>query len=171
MRMLLCCVLGALCFGRFPAVAQNTPPPFTATITAESPAVNIGPDRYTIQDSSKVFVTVHITNTSKTNLSFGYDQDSRTGICSGHQYEVRGGDGTAVPMRPIQHPEVGSTGHGWPARVLKPGESMDIPGDYISHAYDLSRPGEYTMQLSRAIGDDPKHGFVKSNIIALTVAK
>jgi hypothetical protein len=52
-----------------------------------------------------------------------------------------------------------------------PGESMDIPGHFISRLYHLIRPGEYTIQLSRAVNDDPKNGFVKSNKITLAVEK
>jgi len=48
---------------------------------------------------------------------------------------------------------------------------MDISGDHISGLYDLSRPDEYTIQLLRAISDDPKRGFVKSNTIIVTVTK
>ena len=130
-----------------------------------------GPDRYTVKTGSEVFITVHLTNTSKKNLAFGYDADSRTGVGFAHVYEIRDSRGDRVQKRAIMHPEIGSTGHGWPARVLKPGESMEIGGDHISLLYDLSRPGEYIVQLSRAINDDPKNGFVKSNTITLIIAK
>jgi hypothetical protein len=46
---------------------------------------------------------------------------------------------------------------------------MDITGDFISRLYDLSQPGDYTIQLSRAVSDDPKNGVVKSNVITVTV--
>jgi hypothetical protein len=79
--------------------------------------------------------------------------------------------GKSAQKRTISHPEIGSTGHGWPDRVLKPGESMDISGDHISGLYDLNRPDEYTIQLLRAIRNDPNGGFVKSNTFRVTVAK
>jgi hypothetical protein len=88
-----------------------------------------------------------------------------------HRYEVRTCQGKSAQKRAISHPEIGSTGHGWPDQVVKPGESMDVSGDHISGLYDLSRPGEYTIQLLRAISDDPKRGFVKSNTTTVTVTK
>ena len=105
------------------------------------------------------------------NLAFDYDKDSRTGVGFAHQYEVRTNQGKPAGKRTISHPEIGSTGHGWPDRVLKPGESMDISGDHISGLYDLTRPDQCTIQLLRAINNDPKNGFVKSNIITVTVTK
>jgi hypothetical protein len=110
---------------------------------------------------------VHLTNVSKHNLAFDYDKDSRTGVSFAHRYEVRTSQGKSAEKRTISHPEIGSTGNGWPDRILKPGESMDISGDHISGLYDLSRPDEYTIQLIRAIRDDPKSGFVKSNTITV----
>lgn len=88
-----------------------------------------------------------------------------------HRYEVRTRQGESAQKRTISHPELGSTGHGWPDRVLKPGESMDINGDHVSLMYDLSQPDEYGIQLFRAIRDDPKRGFVKSNTITIVVTK
>jgi len=48
---------------------------------------------------------------------------------------------------------------------------MDINGDHVSLMYDLSQPDEYGIQLFRAIRDDPKRGFVKSNTITIVVTK
>ncbi|HEY4843593.1 MAG TPA: hypothetical protein VIH78_16610 [Terriglobales bacterium] len=50
----------------------------------------------------------------------GYEKDSRTNVDFSHQYEVRDSDGNPMQKRAISHPEIGSTGHGWPARILKP---------------------------------------------------
>ena len=159
-----------------PAIAQDPPAraaeqPFLATVQAESPATRNGEASYTLKVGSELFITVHITNVSKHDLAFDYDKDSRTGVSFAHRYEVRTSQGKSAEKRTIIHPEFGSTGHGWPGRVLKPGESMDISGDHFSRLYDLSRPDEYTIQLLRAISDDPKGGFVKSNTITVTVTK
>jgi hypothetical protein len=151
--------------------AKDAEQPFSATIQAESPATKIGAASYTIKVGSELFITVHLTNVSRHNLAFDYDSDSRTGVSFAHRYEVRTGQGKSADKRAISHPEIGSSGHGWPDRVLKPGESMDITGDHISGLYDLSRPDEYTIQLFRDIRDDPQGRFVKSNTITVTVAK
>jgi hypothetical protein len=39
----------------------------------------------------------------------------------------------------------------------------------ISPRYDPSQPGEYVIQLSRPISDDPKNGVVKSDKLTITV--
>lgn len=151
--------------------ARAAEPQFLATIQAESPATKNGESSYTLNVGSELFITVHLTNVSKHNLAFDYDKDSRTGVSFAHRYEVRTSQGKSAQKRTISHPEIGSTGHGWPDQVLKPGQSMDISGDHISGLFDLSQPDEYTIQLFRAIRDDPKRGFVKSNVITLVVTK
>ena len=52
--------------------------------------------------------------------------------------------------------------------TLEPGKSHDevVP---VSSACDLSRPGEYQIQLSRVDPDDPNRHMVKSNTITVTV--
>jgi hypothetical protein len=175
-RIALFCLLAAFAAISGSVIAQDhsaeaAGQPFIATIRVESPATKIGEESYVLKVGSELFITVHITNVSKHNLAFDYDSDSRTGVSFAHRYEVRTSRGMSAEKRTISHPEIGSTGHGWPAQVLKPGESMDINGDHISSLYDLSLPDEYTIQLWRAFRDDPKSGFVKSNTITVTVAK
>ena len=175
-RTTLFCLLAAFAAISESVIAQDlssevSEQPFIATIQAESPATKNGEESYTLKVGSELFITVHLKNVSKHNLAFDYDRDSKTGVSFAHRYEVRTSQGTSAEKRIISHPEIGLTGHGWPNRVLKPGESMDISGDHISGLYDLSRPDEYTIQLLRAIRDDAKGGFVKSNIITVTVAK
>jgi hypothetical protein len=175
-RITLFCLLAAFVAISGSSIAQApsakaAEQPFIATIQAESPATKNGEGSYTLKVGSELFITVHLTNVSKHNLAFDCDKDSRSGVSFAHRYEVRTSQSKSAEMRTISHPEIGSTGHGWPDRVLKPGESMDISGDHISGLYNLSRPDEYTIQLLRAIRDDPKGGFVKSNTITVTVAK
>lgn len=154
-----------------PVEAKDIDQPFAVTISAEAPESQTGPNSYTVKAGSDVFVKVHLTNTSKHKLSLNYDKDSRTNVDFFHRYEVRDTNGSAAQKRTINHPEIGSTGHGWPARILEPGESMDITGDDISRVYDLSQPDEYTIRLSRIVSDDPKDGVVKSNTITVKVIR
>jgi hypothetical protein len=51
---------------------------------------------------------------------------------------------------------------------LKPGESLEENVD-ISKLFDISYPGEYEVQLSRHISDDPKKETVESNKITIIV--
>ena len=170
------CFLAAFVASSGSAIAQDpstraADQPFLATIQAESPATRHGEASCTLKVGSELFITVHLTNLSKHNLAFDYDKDARTGVSFAHRYNARTRQGKSAQKRTISHPEIGSTGHGWPDQVLKPGESMDISGDHISGLYDLSRPDKYTIQLLRPIRDDPKGGFVKSNTITVTVTK
>ncbi|MGH9640996.1 MAG: hypothetical protein ACRD3Q_01085 [Terriglobales bacterium] len=167
MRILLGFLLGAICMACVSASAKTAKQPLIVNISAEAPAVKTGPNSYTVQSDSHLFITVHLTNISKRNTSLSYDKDSRTNVDFCDQYEVRDAQGNAVQKRPIDHPEIESTGHGWPARILKPGGSTDITGDFLSRLYDLSQPGEYTIQLSRIVSDSPRDGVAKSNTITV----
>ncbi len=161
-----------LCICSFAQTSAAVPAgqPFTIAISAEAPAEQAGPDSFTVKSGTDLFVTVKLTNTSTHNISIGDDSDSRTGVDFFNLYEIRDSNGNLVPKRKINHPEVGSTGHGWPARILKPRASMDVASDRITGMYDLM-PGEYTIQVSRALQADPKDGMVKSNLIKVSVAK
>jgi len=167
MRILVACLLIAICVAR-PISMANSKPPFVLSISVESPSAKTGPDSYIVTPGSEVYIRVHLTNISTHKLELGHDADSRTGVCFEHQYEVRDRNGNPAQKRTINHPEIGSTGHGWPGLMLKPGESTDICEDRITGLYDLSQPGEYTIQLSRPVFDYSKTGVVKSN--AITVA-
>jgi len=153
----------------FARVAEPAKPPFTAVIALENPDSVTGQDAYTIKAGSKVFIRVRLTNISRRKLSLGYDKDSRTNIDFFNEYEVRDMNGNLIPKRPID--QIGSTAHGWPERVLKPGESMEITGDFLSRLFDLSQLDTYTVQLTRRVSGDPKDGVVKSNTITVVVTR
>jgi hypothetical protein len=169
MRVVFCCLLSAICIAQGPASAVTSKPPFVLSISAEASPARTGTDSYIVKAGSEIYIKVHLTNTSTHDLELGYDADSRAGVCFGHQYDVRDSKGNPVQKRTISHPEIGSTGHGWPARSLKPSESIDICDDRISGLYDLSRPGEYAIQLFRAVSDNLKDAVVKSNAITVKV--
>jgi hypothetical protein len=170
-RIVLSCLLGAFFMAWVSLEAEIVGQPFALTISVENPTSQTGPDIYTVKSGSEVFIKVHLTNISRHKLFLGYDADSRTGVSFGHLYEVRNNTGNLAQKRTINHPEIGSTSHGWPARILKPGESMDITGDHISRLYDLSQLDSYTIQLSRTISDNSKDGVVKSNTITVMVTR
>jgi hypothetical protein len=167
----LSCLLAAFWLAWTPIAAKDAGQSFAVTIAAEAPESQTGPNSYTVKAGADVFIKVHLTNTSRRKLSFGYDKDSRTNVDFFHHYEVRDNKGNSAEKRAINHPELGSTAHGWPARVLKPGESMEITGDDISLLYDLRQLDEFTIQLSRSISGDPKDGVVKSNTITVKVTR
>ncbi len=170
-RIVLSCLFSAFCLAWVPLESKTVEHPFVVTISVENLGSQTGPDSYSVKAGKEVFIKVHLTNTSRRKLALGYDKDSRTGVDFSHEYDVRDKNGNPAQKRAISHPEIGSTGHGWPARILKPHESMDITGDYISRLYDLSQLDAYTIQLSRAVSGDPKDGVVKSNTITVTVTR
>jgi hypothetical protein len=151
--------------------AQTARTPFIVTIGAEAPAANIGPESYAVRTGSDVFINVRLTNTSKRNLRISDDTDSRTGVDFYNRYEIHDSSGNFARKRTIQHPEIGSTGHGWPARIIKPTENLTVATDRISGLYDLAKPGKYTIQVVRDASGNSKEGEVKSNVITLTVTE
>jgi hypothetical protein len=171
MRIPLSWLVAGVCMAWVPVSAQTAKQPFIVTISAEAPAEKTGPGSYAVKAGSDVFIHVHLANISKHNLSLGDDEDSRTNIDFYHHYDVRDSAGNSVPKKTFAHPEIGSTGHGWAARILKPGASTDVLTDRITGLYDLRQPGPYTIQLSRAITGDFKGGEVKSNTITVMVTE
>ena len=92
-------------------------------------------------------------------------------------YEVTDEDGQPVPKIEKKYHGGSSV---WPC-VLKPGQSSLPGGGRISVLYDFSRPGKYTIQVSRGLWGrrkppgDSRNGqrshqpFIKSNTIVVTV--
>jgi hypothetical protein len=171
MRMRLSLLLSGICLAWAPVAAQNAKPPFIVTISAEAPAEKTGADSYSVKAGSEVYIHVHLVNISKHNLSLGDDEDSRTNIDFYHRYEIRDGAGNPVQKKTFTHPEIGSSGHGWAARILKPGASTDVGTDRITGLYELTRPGTYTIQLSRAVTGNVEDGAVQSNKITVTLTQ
>jgi len=62
----------------------------------------------------------------------------------------------------------GAEAQGWASP--RPNESTK-ENIALSDLYDLSHPGQYTIQVSRAVSDKPKDGVVKSNTITVTVTE
>jgi hypothetical protein len=148
MRVLLCWLVGGFATAWVPATAQPAKQALAVSISAEAPAVRTGLGHYTVKAGSAIFVTVHMTNVSDHSLSLDYDSDSRTGVAFADRYEIRGPNGSFLRKRTISHPEIGSTGHGWPARILAQGASVDFAGDQISRLYYLELPGVHDSAMA-----------------------
>jgi len=93
-----------------------------------------------------------------------------------YTYDVTDGEGKLVPKIEKKYHGGSSV---WPC-VLKPGQSDTPGGGRISVLYDFSRPGKYTIQVSRPIGGDDQRpetvgrvqnnrAAVQSNAIVVTV--
>ena len=141
------------------AYAQAAQPPFMLTISADPPVVKAG---------RNVVVAVTMTNTSKHKIECAHPYNRKLDMDILDNYDIRDGRGNLVVENTTTP---GFAGSFPPARVLKPGESQHIGDDVLNILYNLSRPGVYTIQMSRAISNNPKDGAVKSNTITVTVTE
>lgn len=93
-----------------------------------------------------------------------------------YEYDVKDEKGHLV--RKIEKEHHGGSSI-WPC-VIKPGQTATAAGGRISVLFDFSRPGKYTILVSRGVwGDENRPGtferssgykyFVKSNILVVTV--
>ena len=150
------------------AYSQASQQPFTITISADKSQVKSGDD---------VGIDVVMTNISDHDVDC--TSNGRNALDRNYRYEVFDKQGP-VPKIKRKYPEIGETGSIFPC-IIKPGESAHAAGGLISALYDFSRPGKYTIQVSRPVwGDDQRPGTagtaghdnqadVRSNIITVTV--
>jgi hypothetical protein len=133
--------------------------PFTVTIRAYHSAVKVG---------HPVIVSVTVTNTSQHKIECATPYNSALGMDILNEYDIRDGSGNPVEKNTPKHE--GFVGSFPPATIVEPGESKKVDDDVVSKLYNLSRPGRYTIQASRAVSGDPSDvEVVKSNTIAVTV--
>ena len=125
---------------------------FSITIKAVNPEVKAG---------AEIYVKVRLTNTSQRETIGGSGFHAQ-GLDTSYQYTCHDAGGNSVAK------EIGSVGSIHDAPIVKPGESHEELAP-VSRACDLSRPGRYTVQMSRSDPSDPKHRFVKSKTITITV--
>jgi hypothetical protein len=114
---------------------------------------------------SPVKVTVRLTNTSNHQINGSIEYDV-SGVDYGYLYEVRDGKGDLIEQK--KHDWSRSGQNSVEVIMLKPGESRDNV-TLVSAAYDLSKPGKYTIQISMPVSNDPGAALVKSNAITVTV--
>jgi hypothetical protein len=112
---------------------------------------------------------VIVTNTSKHKIECAAPYNGMVDMDMLDEYDIRDGSGNPVEKNTIKHE--GFAGNFPPAQVLKPGESKHIGDDTLSILYNLNRPGQYTIQMSRAVSNHPRDGVVKSNTITVTVTE
>ncbi len=142
---------------------KQVKPPFSITISTETPTVKAG---------SGLSIKISITNTSNhdINATSAYFMGPYAFMDAGYDEEVRDSKGNLAkskqpPMPGADDPVVIDSVR---IKILKPGETTgSITG--VSPDYDISQPGEYFIQLSKRISDNPKDGVVKSNKITVTV--
>jgi hypothetical protein len=173
-RVILC---SAFLTGSWFLPAHGAEPPFTIMLSAEHDTVKAGDD---------VWIKMIVTNSSDQIIHITHNAP----VC---EYEVQVRD---APDHMAPETDYGlqvknrhkPTATGFVMRggkvflppcmkgnertgVLAPGKSDDATVLAVSELYDLSRPGQYTIQLRRGIPKDLGGGVVQSNIITVTVTK
>ena len=127
--------------------------PFTLKISPVAEKVKVGRD---------VFINITLTNTSDHPLDLSTYVVGSTDMS--YNYDVRMQDGSPAPKRDMNFPYPGS----FSGVTLAPGEKTSGE-NFISWLVDFSKPGKYTIQISRAISGKPSDGVVKSNTITMEV--
>src|SRR5882762_10011061 len=152
-----------------PVVAQNKPPkenpvaanadPFSVVIAAKWPSEKVGSDL-------TVIATIRNTSTKRITI---IDTDR---FCD-YTVEVRDGAGDVPPpdkwRQKTNCEDVGISGRRI-FRELKPNESYSDPL-ILKQWYEMNQPGKYQVQIGRKIPDQLGKGWVKSNMISLTVTE
>jgi hypothetical protein len=136
--------------------------PFKVTIKADGPTVKAGGD---------ALIQVTITNTSKRAIEYAVSYNRMLAMDTLDKYDVLPkGAATPVQKNVVKHLELAG-GSLRPPVIIKPGETKVVGTDVISVLYNLSRPGQYSVQLLRPVSSNPKDGIVKSNAITVTVTE
>lgn len=140
------------------AWAQPPNAPFSIKLSTVKPEVKAGSD---------IYLRIQMTNTS--NHDVDCTRVASNGSDRAYTYDVFDANGNPLEKRTRKHPEIGETFSSWPC-VLKPGESTSEDDSLLSSLYDMTRPGKYSVQVSRYIsGDRKENGVTKSNMITITV--
>lgn len=145
--------------------SQTETQPFAISISTEKSEVKIG---------DPVDLNVVMTNISDHEVDC--TTMSSNGVDRNYRYDVSFEDGQHLPN--IEKKYHGGSS-AWPC-VIDPGKSDTPTGGRISRLFDFSRPGKYTIQVSRPVwGDDQRPGTattfhnnqpeVKSDIITIIV--
>jgi hypothetical protein len=147
----------AAAFGQTPAQGQ-TGQPFSITISAV---------RSEVKSGIPVRVKIHLTNTSDREMS--ETRRHLRGFNANYEYDIRDSAGNRLQTKPLS-PAESQLPPDWDVSVssIAPRGSLDDIAT-LSREYDLSVPGEYTIQLSRHIEGKPDGEVVRSNTITITV--
>lgn len=114
-------------------------------------SIDLKTDKYQVVAGGPVDLIVVITNTS--NHDVDCTVNGSNALDRNYVYDVTDEEGRPVPKIEKKHHGGSSV---WPC-VLKPGQSETPGGGRISVLYDFSRPGKYTIQVSRGLWGDENH--------------
>jgi len=132
--------------------------PFTLTLEADENSIKAGAE-------VKVDVTLRNSSGRAMYISFGLTEADYT-------FEVRDGERRVPPETDFARkskakPYFSSD----QVFYLQPGESLPKAPLMVTRFYDLSRPGKYTIQVSRVAPKELGGRTIKSNTITITVTE
>jgi hypothetical protein len=135
---------------------SGTTAPFTLILEAEqNPA----------KANSEVNVDITLRNSSNRAMYMSYGLSELD-----YAFEVRDSQNRVPPQTDFARK---SKGRGYFSGeqlfYLQPGEGLPKALLVLTKFYDLSRPGKYTVQISRAVPAELGGGTIKSNIVTITI--
>jgi hypothetical protein len=152
--------------------------PASISTTANAPlfSVTLDAPKAPLKSGAKLILRVTVTNTSDHNIPFKRTNNPVSNEEFRYQIEVRDADGRpAQPSAKVRALEGQVTGiEDWDnhAHWLKPGESYSDDLE-ITKLYDFSRPGKYTVSVSKDLLTRqypvPPEYVVKSDLVTITV--
>jgi hypothetical protein len=137
---------------------ESSTPPFALTLEAEENPVKAG---------SEVNVDITLSNSSNRAMHMSYGLTE-----SDDAFEVRDIQNRIPPETEFARK---SKARGYFSNdhffYLQPGESLPKAPLVVSKFYDLSRPGKYKIQVSRAVPNALGGGTIKSNVVTITITE
>jgi hypothetical protein len=147
------------------ATTSDSKQPFSITISAPQASIKVGDD-----------ILIHVVLTNISDHGISIPPKTLDATCD-YFIQIQGEKGL-ISSKPDC-----SGSHIMGIRQLKPGESVegDISLGEISHydskvgdmvkVFDFTSPGEYEVQLSRHIADDPAKEILKFNKITIKITE
>jgi hypothetical protein len=135
--------------------------PFTIILSA---------DKTTAKAGSPVLVTLQLTNNSDHDMAPGWWGQNSLGVIElADAFDVRDGRGHPLAKRKPDPKSDFIIGNGVAATIYS-GRTGIYTQDF-GRWYDLSQPGQYTIQASRPFSENGKKGVVTSNKLTIIVTK
>jgi hypothetical protein len=155
-----------ICAATWPAIQAappngNQPAPFTLTISARPDAVKLG-------DKIRLHITLKNSSDQSTTIQRSPSDELAEQFCDVH---VTDASGNAVPLTAYAKAARARQFSGSVIKVrLNPGETTD-EDTLLEKQFNFSQPGDYVVQASRPVSDDPNDGTVASNKITISITQ
>jgi hypothetical protein len=167
-RLMLVATVAATCLY---SPAQDASHPFSLRLGVEGIFLHGSQPTegsHVVKTGSDIYLRIVKTNTSRHSLSCERDTNDVTNLDPAYEYDVRYVSGNPVGKHVINGEAFPSGAIQAMGCTFKPGESR-TSGGVITRLYDLSQPGDYTIQVSQPVSGDPNADVVKSNTLEITV--